>query len=291
MRKNFLIAGLTALLPVLVHAQARGTAAFSGTVVDSVLRPIANAEVSFPGLALVKTTNDRGEFRISEIPAGSQHVVVRKIGFGQLDTTMVFRDSQTVERRVVLGRIVRLDSVVVVENKSVDREMADFEENRSKGFGRFLTRAQLEKMEGQSMAGVLQQLSGVGLIRGSGGQSWVMSKHGVSSRCPTPKQGETVALAEREQAITDDCLRRERVFYVPETFELRQGMSRGCYALVYFNRQLMNPGRPTMPFDVNTFAPIQIEAIEWYEGMSAVPMRYSTQDARCGVLIIHGRRN
>ena len=291
MRKNLLIAALLAFVPALGTAQARGTAVFTGTVVFSILRPIAIAVVSFPGLSLVRTTNDRGEFRISEIPPGRQQVLVRRIGFGQLDTAIVFRDSQTVERRVVLGRIVRLDSVVVVETKPVDRELSDFEENRSKGFGRFLTRAQLEKMEGQSMAGVLQQLNGIGLIRGSASQSWVMSKRGVTSRCPTPRQGETIAQAEAQQAITDECLRRERVFYVPETFELRQGMARGCYALVYFNRQLMNPGRPTMPFDVNTFAPIQVEAIEWYEGASSVPMRYSAQDTRCGVLIIHGRRS
>ena len=43
---------------------------------------------------------------------------------------MVFRDSQTVERRVVLGRIVRLDSVVVVEKQPRDRDMSDFDENR-----------------------------------------------------------------------------------------------------------------------------------------------------------------
>src|SRR3954470_6616380 len=149
MRRNLLIAAFVVLVPAVSSAQARGTAVFAGTVVDSVLRPIPNAEVSFPGLSLVRTTNDKGEFRIQEIPSGGQHVIVRKIGFGQLDTTIVFRDSQTVERRVVLGRMVRLDSVVVVENKAVDRELADFEENRSKGFGRFLTRAQLEKMEGQ----------------------------------------------------------------------------------------------------------------------------------------------
>ena len=95
MRKNLLIAALLAFVPALGTAQARGTAVFTGTVVDSILRPIANAEVSFPGLSLVRTTNDRGEFRISEIPPGRQQVLVRRIGFGQLDTAIVFRDSQT----------------------------------------------------------------------------------------------------------------------------------------------------------------------------------------------------
>jgi hypothetical protein len=278
------------LLPAPAIAQAKGTAVFAGTVVDSVHNPIANADVSLPGLGIAKTTDDKGAFRLTDIPAGSQRVSIRRIGFGQLDTVIVFLENQTVERRVTLGRIVQLDSVVVVEAKPTDPLLADFEENRAKGFGRFVTRAQLDKMEGQTLGSVLQQLQGVAIIRGSGGQGWVMTKRGPSSRCPTPRAGENMTQARANQRATDDCLRSERVIYVPDDFEAKQGVSRACYALVYLDRSLMNPGSPTTPFDANTLATMRLQAIEWYESSGGVPSFYTSHDTRCGVLILHTRR-
>jgi hypothetical protein len=57
------------------------------------------------------------------------------------------------------------------------------------------------------------------------------------------------------------------------------------------DRQLMNPGKPTMPFDLATFsATREIEAVEWYESESQTPPRYGAQNARCGVLVIHVKK-
>jgi hypothetical protein len=278
------------LLPATAIAQAKGTAVFAGTVVDSVHNPIANAEVSLPGLGITKSTDDKGAFRLTDIPAGNQRVSIRRIGFGQLDTVIVFAENQTVERRVTLGRIVQLDSVVVVEKPNADPFLADFEENRAKGFGRFVTRAQLDKMDGQPLPTVLQQLQGVSLLRGPAGQAWVVSKRGPSSRCPVQRPGESMTQVRANQRAADDCLRAERVFYVPDDFEAKQGVSRACYAVVYLDRSLMNPGTPTTPFDANSLATMPLQAIEWYENSSGVPALYTAHDPRCGVLILHTRR-
>jgi hypothetical protein len=286
-RKNLMLACLLAL--PLMNARAQGSAIFAGTVVDFARRPLAGAEVSLPDAAITKLTDANGVFRLTDIPAGKQRVLVRRIGFGQLDTVMIFRENETIERRVTLGRIVTLDSVVVAAARG-DLLMADFEENRKMGFGRFITPEQLTKMEGQTLASVLQQLQGIALTRGSGGQSWVLGRRGPTSRCPTPRAGENMAQARANQEKTDSCLRAERLFYVPEEYESKQGLSRQCYALVYLDRSLMNPGKPTIPFDVNTLTTMQLQAVEWYEGSGSVPAKYSANDARCGLLVLHTRR-
>jgi hypothetical protein len=92
------------------------------------------------------------------------------------------------------------------------------------------------------------------------------------------------------QQATDNCLRAERVFYVPDDFEAKQGVSRACYAVVYLDRSLMNPGTPTTPFDANSLATMPLQAIEWYENSGGVPAFYTAHDPRCGVLILHTRR-
>lgn len=274
---------------MLVAAQTTGSAVFAGTVVDSLQHPVSEAEVSLPGLALSRLTDANGNFRLTGLPGGPQRVVVRRIGFGQLDTSIVFADSQTVLRRITLGRIVRLDSVVV-QGRSLDLDMTSFEEHRKLGFGRFFTREQLEKTEGTSLAGALGGLQGIGFVRGSGTQSWVVSKRPAATRCPPTRPARDLNDAVAAQRATDDCLRSERLYYVPEDFETRMGVKRACYALVYLDRSALNATHPTMPFDVNTFLPSQLEAVEWYESDSQVPAPYPANDARCGLLVLHKRR-
>jgi len=78
------------IAPAFLSAQATSTATFTGSVVDSVQRPIANAEVSLPGVSLSATTAENGTFRLAGIPAGIHRVIVRRIGYGQLDTLIIF---------------------------------------------------------------------------------------------------------------------------------------------------------------------------------------------------------
>ena len=289
MRRYLTTAIVALILPVFVHAQQTARSTFAGTVVDSVQHPIANAEILIPGLAIANTTNDKGVFRLTDITTGIHRVVVRRIGYGQLDTTIVFPEGQTVERRITLGRIVTLDSIVT-SAPIRDLEMAAFEEHRARGFGRFLTRAQLEQKEGQSLGSLMQQLSGLGIVRGIGGQNWIVARRAPMTGCPPTKIAETPAAQIAAQRQTDACLRSERLYYVPEDYETMQGMARACYSLVYLDRSLMNFGHPTQPFDLNSLAPGRLEAIEWFESATQVPAEYNGRDAQCGLAILHTRR-
>src|SRR3954471_17286370 len=85
---------------------------FTGTVVDSAKKPIANAEVSIAGMNLSKTTDDKGAFRIETVTSGVHQVSVRRIGYAQLDTSMVFPegDQEVVWRETMTPHVVTLDS-------------------------------------------------------------------------------------------------------------------------------------------------------------------------------------
>jgi hypothetical protein len=290
MRRTLTLVFVAALaaLPGALSAQAK-IATFAGTVVDSTKQPLGNAEVSLPGLGLVKTTNDKGVFRIEGIAPGIHHVTVKHLGYGQLDTTMIFREDQNVEWVVTLGRIVTLDSVVVTA--PTDPLLIEFEENRKRGFGRFLTRADLVKKEGVSLPTVMRSVSGVDIMRTNVGVNFITSKHAPITGCSIRSAaGPSREAGLRAQAETDECLRRERIFYVPDETEKRMGYRRACFPQVFVDRTLMNSGKPTPPFDVSSYATEQIEAIEWYEGPSQTPAKYSINQAQCGVLVLHLRK-
>jgi hypothetical protein len=285
MRRSALFAmAMLAAIPVILQAQQRAFVVFSGTVADSMRQPLGNADVLLPGMNLGKTTNDKGEFRIADVPAGVHRVLVRHIGYTALDTIIAFREGPSLEWRITLGRIVTLDSVIVKE--SVDPLLEEFEANRRRGFGRFMTRADLAKFGESSLPNVLTTLPGAAMTRSRVGTVYMTSKRQPQAGCIQPA-GRTNS---GEQEAVDWCLRRERVYYVPDVTERRQGLPRACYPQVFVDRTLMNSGVPTQPFDIAGYATEQIEAIEWYEGEAQTPPKYALHNARCGVLVLHLRK-
>jgi hypothetical protein len=271
-------------------APAQKVVAFSGTVVDSARKPLANAEISIGGINLTKTTDEKGAFRMETVSPGVHRVTVRRIGYGALDTSMVFPEDQEVVWRVTMTeKLVTLDSVIVREPR--DPWVEEFEANRKRGFGRFLTSEDLAKLQGAPLPTVLTRLQGVEIIRTNNSSSYIVSKRGPMSGCQMPRNTASQREQFQEQERVDECLRRERLYYVPDGGERQMGVKRACYPQVWVDAQLMNPGRPTMPFDLATFsATREIAAIEWYESESQTPPRYGNASARCGVLVIHVKK-
>ncbi len=264
---------------------------FKGTVLDSTKRPLANAEISIAGMNLTRQTDDKGNFRFETVTAGVHQVTVRKIGYAQLDTNMAFPEDKDVVWHVTMReKIVTLDSVIT--RAPIDPLMEEFESNRARGFGRFMDRSELAKFDGVTLANVFRgKITGADVVRTNTSQSYITSKRAPITGCP-PSTGQFTSrqAAIEAQQRTDECLRRERIFYVPSQGELGEGVRRACFVQVYVDRQLMNPGHPTPPFDINSFATEQIEAIEFFESESQTPPKYSVNNARCGVMVLHIRK-
>jgi hypothetical protein len=271
---------------VAVNVERSANAMFVGLVVaDSTQMPIAGAEVSFPTLQKAATSDERGGVRIADIPPGTHPIAVRRVGYGALDAQLEFSGGRTVDRRLVLGRAVALDSVVV---RATER-IPSFEEHRKIGLGRFLTREDLEKVGVARLSDVLSNLPGVRVISGTGNHAWVSSSHrvgGTGIRMDRSNPGANV--------LPDDADMTQGARAVP------------CYAQVYLDGILMFSGRkslepaaaPGMPrqmrfdplFDINTISPEAIEAIEYYATPASVPMKYGRDGSDCGVVVIHTRR-
>jgi Carboxypeptidase regulatory-like domain len=258
---------------------ARG-ATFVGVVVaDSSHAPLAGADVSLPELGKSAVTDSSGAFRIGGIPSGEHRVSVRRIGYGAADAHLTFTGFATVERRVVLGHAVTLETMAVTARAS-DRTMPRFEDNRRVGLGHFLARAELEKYTGMKLGTALDQLSDLATMRGRGGELWVASRRSPPAMC-------------RDYQATDSnsCL-ESHGYYVPDRGEMRRGVPIACYAHVYVDGTLMNGvGEPTQPFDLSTIVPESVEAIEYYAGPSQTPLEYSRMGSNCGVLVIWTRRS
>ena len=244
-------------------------AIFSGVVLrDSTEQPIASAEVVFPELKKSQLTSDRGLFRLRDLPAGTHRVIVRRMGYGPVDTVIALQAGETMERRIVLARVTALSEVVVTASAGPpDPMMRQFEENRRVGLGHFLTRDDLERIGNGPLEQALAQLPGLHLDHNGTGSSakFVAGARGQKSIIPFNKywvlEGDTT-----------------HVF--------------GCYAAVYLDNLPVFTGteHSEVP-DINRFLPSELEAVEYYASAAQTPVKYSNLNTRCGVLVLHTRRS
>jgi hypothetical protein len=218
--------GKLARANLVLDPEVRRGALFTGLVVADVsLLPIMDAEVSMPDLYRSVKSNEQGAFRLADVPAGTHRVIVRRTGFGPMETQIIFKEGETQQNRVVLSPGPSGDERVT------ERVLIpSFEENRKAGVGVFMTRVELDRQRGRRLSDVVARIPGASMSRG------------------------------------------------------------GCYAQVYVNNSLMNRGSPTPPFDINTMATDQVEALEYYRSSAETPIKYRTDDASCGVLIVWTRR-
>ncbi len=239
------------------------TAKLTGRVVtDSTQRPLEGAEVALTDISMTSRTDARGAFSLGEIPAGDHRLFVRRVGYSQLDTTMTFGEGATLNHTIRLDRVVALDSVKVV----ADRRMNTFDENRNRGLGHFLDRAEMAKKEGQSFASVLAEIPGALIAGGSGGYNWLISKRG----------GNTMSGAGLTGGDNNDRV---------------HGSHMACHPRVYIDQMQIFTGRVGEPlFNLNSISPDRIEAMEFYAGVAQVPAMYAGTNDACGVLVIWLRR-
>jgi hypothetical protein len=245
-----------------VDPSLAAVAAFAGAVLaDSTDQPLAGAEVSLPDAGLSALTNDLGVFRLADVPPGEQRVMVRRMGYAPLDQLVTFAPNAVVSRRILLNRVVMLDSVIV-EATSVT--IPEFEEHRKLGLGHFMTRAELAKRDVSHLDEILENFPGLRIHRDrfQPTKSYVVRSRGMTSVYATGAQN------------GPDCYASVYVDGYPVYGKIGSDADNDDSKL----------------FNVNLIPPNMIEAIEYYAGPAETPAKYSGLNTICGVLVIWTRR-
>lgn len=147
------VLALTAAIPWAAHAQTG--ASLSGRVlVESTEDPIAGVEISIAGQAVSVRSDSGGRFALRGIRPGRHVVLLRAIGFSEYSTTLHFFGGQEIETDfalVPLGQSLAKVEVKATPPSGDNPRIAEFDERRKFGMGRFVTQAELEKAEGRNL--------------------------------------------------------------------------------------------------------------------------------------------
>ncbi len=254
-------------------AQAR--AVLRGNVlVDGTDAPVAGAEVSLPGLSLAARSDATGAFRLGGIPAGRHALVVRRVGFAPLSTMMTFAAGDSIEADLLLSASATsegqpLPGVTVTAASVLRSRLAEFEERRALGAGgRFLTREQLDRMDGRRMSEAVAVI-GVPVVVGTTNAAFVASSRGTQSFMRTTK---------------------------PNRSDRARGAKPGlCYGAVALDGVLVyrgsedGQGESEPLFDINALPPETIAGVEFYAGGATMPAKYNGTRSTCGLILIWTR--
>jgi hypothetical protein len=155
-----------------------GTASVSGVIRGVGGLPLGEAQVRVSGAAPTARTDARGRFSLGDLPAGSQVLEVRRIGYLIAQQPVELRAGRTLSQDVRLQRIVNLDSVLVLARRSRYRE---FEEHRKmNGFARFMDADQIAQRNPFQMSDLIRIIPGF-RVSGFGIDAKVTSSRGPTS--------------------------------------------------------------------------------------------------------------
>lgn len=207
-----------------------------------------SAEVTVLRTTVKITTNNRGRFRFTDVPAGQYLLIVKRLGYRPTSSVIDVPGGDTVRLSYSLERAAQGLAAVNITEKKQSVRMLEFDQRRREGNGEFFTSEQLEKRAALSVADILRY---------------------ARTMTITPDNshnGNLIALSKREGGGLNSVA----------------GGAAYCPMQVVVDNVQMPSG---FPMDLLP-PPKMIAGIEVYAGAASAPMQFGGNDRRCGMILV-----
>jgi TonB-dependent receptor len=192
-------AAVALILSTPLFAQAPGTGRIVGTVIDAESgKPLADAGVQIVGTTLGVQTGIDGRFRVSNVPAGTVTIQVRRLGYQPKTITgLRLEEGTTTEQSVSLSPNVATVAAMIVsataDKGSVESSLD--EQRNASHIVSSVTAEQIARSPDGNAAQAAARSSGITVtdgkyldVRGSGGRYTTASLNGARMPSPEPER-------------------------------------------------------------------------------------------------------
>lgn len=160
------VRALSLSLTTTTDSGSRGTASLLGEVVTATGQPVRGARALIDAATTGEAVaNDTGVFMLSRLPAGTQTLVVRAIGYLPKRLSLELKPGATSGVTIVLDQTVRmLDSVRVVARRAMSNAawQAAFEQRRRMSTGgAFVDEEEIRRRDPVSTADIFRRIRGL----------------------------------------------------------------------------------------------------------------------------------
>lgn len=165
----------------------RGSARLTGSVRDEKGRPLSGAQLMVWGSEVTGSTQEDGTFTLTDLPAGTQALEVRYVGYAPERVTVDLVSHATRSVTVTLDKKVDVLGQVTVYGKPSrrQRDLTGFLQRSKGGFGHFLTRADIEKRHPFQFTDLFRMIPGFMVVPDTGFGYRIISTRGsgFSGKC------------------------------------------------------------------------------------------------------------
>ena len=162
----------------------KGTARVLGRVLNANGAPVANARVGLMGNSAATLTRPNGDFVLDSLPAGTQALVVRQLGYRPTEVPVELSSRTPARVTVRLGVFVpELTPVEVVSIRDQGLQKVGYSERkRSATGGHFIDPEAIERRHAQLFTDLLRTVPGIRVSQGNGpgNNAVVTSSRGTS---------------------------------------------------------------------------------------------------------------
>jgi hypothetical protein len=174
-------------VPATARAQSQN-AGLVGIVRDSAGQPLRDAEVRVIGVTrLYAITTDSGGFRFAALAPGATSVLVRRLGFAPDSIRVILRAARVDSLVVTLTSVAATLPGVLVEDEADARShrlLAGFWERRSRGFGSFLTRNEIDQRDAHDFVDLTRMVPSLRVVTMNGRPTLRFNRSGTIRDCP-----------------------------------------------------------------------------------------------------------
>jgi len=153
-----------------------GTATLTGVVRSPTGAPLPAAQVHVLGAQGIAVTDAEGSFTLTNQPAGTREIEVRRIGYGLTNAWVTLRSGATAKSDLRLERVVNLDSVRVV---AVSTRYKEFAAHQKMGLGGiFLGPDRIQRMHVNRTSDIIRGMPGFVVQNSRSGRTRVYRQGG-----------------------------------------------------------------------------------------------------------------
>ena len=163
---------LTVIVLAATPLSLKAQAILTGSVADTSGAPILGAKVTVVGSTAEAETDEKGNFRLGNVPLGQASVRVRRLGFLPFEVALRLAQKTGAEVRVrMIPVAVTLPAVVVRPGRVIytGRLAGYYSRLEKKSSGYFISREDIDRDHPSTTGQLLQRVPGVRAMRGRGG--------------------------------------------------------------------------------------------------------------------------
>ncbi len=167
-----------------VKRVAKGSAVVTGKIVDKTGKPLSGARVALQGGGSVAISKANGDFRLDSLPAGTQAIEVRKLGYASADQAVELSSNTPARATITLGDFVPTLAVMRTE-AAQDKALSDIgylSRKQSSAGGYFFDGKQINH-EALSFSDVMRVAPGLRISPTGDGRTYVITDSRSTSGC------------------------------------------------------------------------------------------------------------